>query len=93
MAGSPDVRIVQLFLLIGILVMGGLVTPSNAQNKDTTALISASMNDHVEMARILIAAKADVNTEDNNGNNALSLTSGRRNADIVQLLKQAGAKE
>ena len=43
--------------------------------------------------QILLAAKADINAKDKDGNTALKLAQEAGNEEIVQFLKAAGAKE
>lgn len=64
----------------------------------TTALILASAISSAEVVKALIDAKADVNLKDDDGNTALAqaekfYVGPGDKAEIVRLLKQAGAKE
>jgi ankyrin repeat protein len=52
----------------------------------------ASQIGHTDVAQALIAGKADVNAKAGNGATALMLATKYRHQNLVQLLKQAGAK-
>lgn len=66
----------------------------NAVNKyDWTPLMFAVGCGKIEVVKILIAAKADVNAVNkNNGATALNLANDIKNAEIIKILKKAGAK-
>ena len=53
----------------------------------------ASFEGHTEIAKILIENGADVNAKNNIGETALMWASEREYAEIVKLLKNAGAKK
>lgn len=55
-----------------------------------TALIVASQKGHLDVVRVLLAAKADVDAKMNDGTTALNAAGER--VDIRELLMQAGAK-
>ena len=57
----------------------------------STALMEASYNNQIEMVKILIAAKAQVNLQDELGFSALMLASYRNRPEIVQILINARA--
>jgi uncharacterized protein len=58
-----------------------------------TALIFAASSKDIETVKVLIDNKADVNIKTSDGKTALMLANEVGSAEIVQLLKQAGAKE
>ena len=51
----------------------------------------ACANGHVDIVRLLLEARADVNAKDVEGTTALMLASGLGYAEVVTLLVQAGA--
>jgi ankyrin repeat protein len=51
-----------------------------------TPLHIAAFNDHLDVAKLLLANKADVNTKANNGSTALHLAAAKGNKDMVELL-------
>jgi ankyrin repeat protein len=57
-----------------------------------TPLQRAILGDHEAVARLLVAKGADVNAMDNLGITVLDEATRMRNAGIIELLKQAGAK-
>jgi hypothetical protein len=56
-----------------------------------TALLLASMYEHIDIVRLLLEKGADVNIKDENGYNALMWASVRGYTDIVRLLLENGA--
>jgi len=65
----------------------------NTKNeRGKTALMYAASLAYLDIARVLLDRGADVNTKTKSGRTALKLAAGQ-NHTIVQLLKQAGAKE
>ena len=54
--------------------------------------MSAAFYDHKEIVELLLSKGADVNTEANDSETALSKAESRNNNGIVQLLRQSGAK-
>ena len=65
----------------------------NAVTKDGwTALMYAASEGQMSMVRALIAANANVNIIDENGNTALSFSILYKHSGITNLLKTAGAK-
>lgn len=64
------------------------------KNKEgkTALMYGIEDNDNIEKVRLLIKAGADVNAKDNDGNTALSLAQEAGNLEIIQLLKEAGAR-
>jgi ankyrin repeat protein len=66
----------------------------NARNNDgETALITATAARDDDLVKALLAARADVNVRDNSGRTALSVAQRGGYVEIVEWLKQAGAKE
>jgi ankyrin repeat protein len=58
---------------------------------DTTPLIVAAQDGHVDVIRTLLAAKADVNAKAVNGITALVVASSSGQLDVVQALLDKGA--
>ena len=56
-----------------------------------TALILASKNNKIEIAKLLLSASADINKQNNNGYTALIFAAYYNNVKIVKLLLNAGA--
>jgi ankyrin repeat protein len=56
-----------------------------------TALMEAASKSHVDAVRMLLGSGADPNARNNRGWTALR-TTARGNAEIIRLLKQAGAR-
>jgi len=56
------------------------------------SLILAAQNGCVEVVKILIAKKADLNAEDMSGDKALAKATAKEYSDVIDILKQAGAK-
>jgi len=69
--------------------------PSLVSSKDEaygqTPLHVAALNDRLDVAKLLLANKADVNAKSNNGSTPLHLAAGKGNQDIVELLLAAKA--
>ena len=57
-----------------------------------TALMVASMNGHIEVVRLLLAHKADINLRDENDKSALVHALSRKNTAIAALLNSASHK-
>ena len=60
--------------------------------KDFTPLMFASMSGHVEMVKLFLQSKVDINAKTREGNTALMTAVKFRHADIVDLLLQEDAK-
>ena len=58
-----------------------------------SALLLAMRNGHMEAARELLYADADVNIKGARGETALSLALGRKDKDLEELIRRAGAVE
>jgi ankyrin repeat protein len=58
-----------------------------------TALIEATKHNSPKVVRVLLKHGADVNTKDKDGETSLSLAEEKGYSQIVQILKQAGAKK
>ena len=65
-------------------------TPSTASN-GTTTLMRAMIRGHIQVARILITNRADVNLMNERGETALSIAGRFRHPELIQLLKSVGA--
>ncbi len=66
----------------------------NAQNGEgRTALMYAAEDRRIEIVRALLRASANPNMTDINGKSALSIAIRQHYGDIVELLKQGGARE
>ena len=57
------------------------------------ALFWAARYGHAGVAKVLIAHGADVNAKDNEAMTALKWATANQQANVVELLKEAGAKE
>jgi ankyrin repeat protein len=53
----------------------------------------AAFKGHVDVVKLLIDAKADVNTKNNSGYTVLFAAAHYGHSDVVNMLKAAGAKE
>lgn len=62
------------------------VNIDRATDNGLTALMVASMNGHIEVVRILLSHKADIQLRDENDKNALTHALSRKNTDIAALL-------
>ena len=58
-----------------------------------TPLIAASEEGRVDVCKYLIGRKADINIQDDKGETAIQLASNNNHIDIVDFLKQNGAKD
>jgi tetratricopeptide (TPR) repeat protein len=67
--------------------------PYHSHGRSRTALILAAKGGHIETVKALLDAGADVNAKDMGGQTVLMWTEKHGRIEIVQLLKQAGAKE
>ena len=66
----------------------------NAKNKyGLTAIIHAAQGGHAENVACLIAAGADINAKSKSGETALKFAESSNRKDIIELLKENGAKE
>jgi len=67
----------------------------NAQDKgDWTPLLSAACEGgEMDMVKYLVSKGANVNARSKTGQSALTLATDRKKQDIVEFLKQHGAKE
>jgi ankyrin repeat protein len=55
--------------------------------------MSAALNGKREVVQLLLANGADPNDKDGSGRTASSYAASQKHADIVQILKKAGARE
>jgi tetratricopeptide (TPR) repeat protein len=66
----------------------------NAQNNNgVTPLMIASFQGHVAAVRLLISKRANVNARGKDGITALAMATTKNRTDVVEILKQAGARE
>ena len=64
-----------------------------AKNRNSTTLIEASGRGYLEVVKALLAAKADVDMADNEGQTPLNRALSHNHTEIVALLRAAGATE
>lgn len=84
-AGHSDV--------LRVLLVKGASVNARDPRLGATALMGAVAAGHVEAVRALLAAGADVNMRASDGTTALAFAKRTGNASLVELLKQAGARE
>lgn len=60
-------------------------------DEDITPLIASCSEGHIEVAKALIEAKADINAKDKDKTNSLMAAAARGHTDIVELLIKSGA--
>jgi ankyrin repeat protein/Flp pilus assembly protein TadD len=66
----------------------------DAQNKNgVTPLMIASFQGHVAAVRLLIARRANVNARASNGATAIVMATTKNRTEVIEILKQAGARE
>jgi ankyrin repeat protein len=66
----------------------------DAHNKNgVTPLMIASFQGHIAAVRLLIARRANVNARASNGATALVMATTKNRTEVVEILKQAGARE
>ncbi len=66
----------------------------NAQNNNgVTPLMIASFQGHVPAVRLLISRRANINARASNGATALVMATTKNRTEVVEILKQAGARE
>ena len=58
-----------------------------------TALMSAALNGHAGVVKVLLDKGADVNVKDISGRTALKYAESKDHQDVIELLKKAGARE
>jgi len=85
-AWSGDADSLRTFLEAGI-------EPDLTRSNGVTALMDAAKENQLEIARILIAAGADVNACAADNRYALKMARGERHTEMVALLSRAGAVE
>ena len=83
-------QMVQVVILIGLMALGGWLTPSHAQDKGQELVKAAEMGD-LARVKALIATGVDVNAKDKGDWTALMFASGKGNTDIVRALIEAKA--
>jgi len=76
---------------VEILLNAGANIEARTKIEEKTALLLAADEGHVNIVRVLIAWRSNVNARDNDGKTALIVAAARGHADIVQLLLQHGA--
>ena len=59
---------------------------------DGSGLMAAALEGRTETVKALIEAGADVNAKDMNGDTALTWAAGPGHTEIVEILRQAGAR-
>lgn len=85
-AFAGNERMVELFLLNG--------ADANAKNKDGATPLMASLSgfSSINIVKMLIEHGADVNAADNDGMPVMAFASIKKNQEILQLLRDKGAK-
>ncbi len=71
----------------------GTITATTGGVAGRTPLMIAARTGNVAVVKLLLAKGADVHARDATGKSALQLAEEAKNAQVVDLLKQAGAKE
>jgi len=74
-----------------VLVKAGADVNAPSEN-GTTPLIAAARGGHLEVAKLLLANKADPNRALESGETALDIALKNQNTDIGALLRSAGGK-
>ena len=96
-----EIPLYEIFIrLTAALIAGGANVNAKTNDKDyelvmahVTPLMAAAISGNTEIAKALIAAKADVNAKDKFGNSIVQYTINHGRPEIFKLLKDAGAVE
>lgn len=93
-AGTTALHIAAEWGFAGIaeLLLKSGAKPDAVDNYQRTPLIWATLNSHSNVARLLIAAKADVTWRDEEGNSALSGAAANDDKALLKLLMDSGAR-
>ena len=98
LAAKANVNAKAEYSFSGYAVTLGGLDPVAKPTKGWTALMVASQYGHIDVVRALIAAKADVNAQNADGETALRMASNSKSStsnvyqEIATLLKQAGGQ-
>ncbi|MFA5013391.1 MAG: ankyrin repeat domain-containing protein, partial [Candidatus Paceibacterota bacterium] len=74
------------------LIKAKAATGIKDYNEGNTALIYAATEGNAQIVKDLIKARADVNAKNYQGKTALSRAISNRNTEVIQILRNAGAK-
>jgi ankyrin repeat protein len=77
--------------LVELLIANG--ADVNTRYWNGTPLLAAAAAGHTDVVKLLIAKGADVNASDNRGRTPLSLAKHGKHAEVINILRQHGAKE
>ena len=78
---------------VAALIKAGADVNAKERELDVTALLQAAVNGHSETVAALIKGGADVNAKNKKGLTPLKLASLGGRAEIIDMLKKAGAQE
>ena len=90
---TPLHRVASSYLAMAKLLIEKGADVNARDSSQRTPLHNAARMDDTQTAALLIAKGADVNAKTNHGATALNRATSHGHEEIVQLLKQAGAKE
>ncbi len=76
-----------------VMIQALLISPTACTRDVHSELIEAAQNGQAEKTSELLAAGAEVNAKANDGQTALMTAERKRQSEVVELLKKAGAKE
>ncbi len=62
-------------------------------NSNETPIMSATWSGHAKVIKVFIEKGADVNAVDSKGRTALTIATDKKHSEIIEMLKQAGAKK
>jgi ankyrin repeat protein len=78
---------------VEVLLNKGADVNAVTKSSQVTSLKMAVMSNHVETAKVLLARGADVHIKNDHGGTALKIAEISGYTEMIQLLKEAGAKE
>lgn len=75
--------------VVSALIEDGAVNINQVENHNRSALIFASINNSVNVVKILLNARADVTIIDNNGQTAIDIARINNHNDMIRILEEA----